>query len=153
MFNKSVFLSSHNKQWGTPQDFFKQQEIKYGPFDMDVCATSENAKCWEFISPERDALTQPWHGVCWMNPPYGRDIGKWILKAWRETCMPGHALRVVALLPSRTDTRWWQDYVQKYATRIEFIRGRLKFEGAVNSAPFPSAIAVFGRLDAPAGGC
>jgi site-specific DNA-methyltransferase (adenine-specific) len=146
MLSKALFAST-NTLWGTPRAFFDPQSARYGPFDLDVCATGINARCRDFISPEQDALRQPWHGVCWMNPPYSRDIGKWILKAWRETEMPGHAKRVVCLLPARTDTRWWHDYVQKYASRIEFVRGRLKFEGAVNSAPFPSAVAVFGNLD------
>ncbi len=145
MLNKACFAGAGG-EWATPWKFFNQQAEKYGPFDLDVCADNHNAKCWDFISPEQDALRQPWRGVCWMNPPYGRDLGKWILKAWRETSLPGHARRVVCLLPARTDARWWHDYVQKYAAKIEFIRGRLKFEGARNSAPFPSAIVVFGKL-------
>lgn len=147
MLNKTLF-SSQNTVWATPQDFFDRQAARYGPFDLDVCAVPANAKCRNFISPEQDALRQPWYGVCWMNPPYGKDLGQWILKAWRETCLPGHARRVVCLLPARTDTRWWHDYVQKYAARIEFIRGRLKFEGALHNAPFPSAIVVFGNPNA-----
>jgi phage N-6-adenine-methyltransferase len=145
MFSRTL-LSSQNGLWGTPQNFFEQQAAQYGPFDLDVCAVASNAKCENFLSPLEDALKQSWHGVCWMNPPYGHDIGKWILKAWKESCLPGHAKRVVCLLPARTDTRWWQDYVQKYASKIEFIRGRIKFEGAQYNAPFPSAIAVFGEL-------
>jgi phage N-6-adenine-methyltransferase len=147
MFNNALF-SSRNTLWATPQAFFDKQAAKYGPFDLDVCATDDNAKCQRFFSPHEDGLIQPWQGVCWMNPPFSRDLGKWILKAWRETEMPGHARRVVALLPARTDTQWWHNYVQKYASRIEFIRGRLKFEGAGNNAPFPSAIVVFGNPDA-----
>ena len=70
MLNKACF-SSQSGEWATPWSFFNQQAEKYGPFDLDVCATDENAKCWVFIAPEHDSLRQPWHGVCWMNPPYG----------------------------------------------------------------------------------
>jgi phage N-6-adenine-methyltransferase len=147
MLINKVCLFSAGGEWATPWNIFNRLSEKYGPFDLDVCATADNAKCRDFISPEQDALRQPWHGVCWMNPPYGRNLGQWILKAWRETCV-GHARRVVCLLPARTDTRWWHNYVQKYASRIEFVRGRLKFEGARHNAPFPSAIVVFGNPDA-----
>ena len=105
-------------------------------------------KCEKFYSPLEDVLAKPWHGVCWMNPPYGRAIGKWILKACRETHIPGHADRVVCLLPARTDTRWWHDYVLKFASEIEFVRGRIKFVGAENNAPFPSVIVVFEKSNA-----
>ena len=146
MRNKACF-SSASIEWATPWNFFNQQSEKYGPFDLDVCATEENSKCWDFISQEQNALSQSWQGICWMNPPYGRDLGQWILKAWREASIPGHARRVVCQLPARTDTRWWHNYVLKYAAKIEFVRGRIKFEGAVHSAPFPSAIVVFGQLN------
>jgi site-specific DNA-methyltransferase (adenine-specific) len=82
-----------------------------------------------------------------MNPPYGRAISGWIEKTWLEVSLQ-NAARVVCLLPARTDTRWWHDYVLKYAARIVFIRGRVKFEGAAHNAPFPSAIVVFDRLSA-----
>jgi hypothetical protein len=70
-----------------------------------------------------------------MNPPYGRDIGKWMKKASESDAT------VVCLVPARTDTKWWHDYAMK--GEITFIRGRLKFGNAVNSAPFPSAVVVF----------
>ena len=82
-----------------------------------------------------------------MNPPYGRTIGQWIRKAWESS---RNGATVVCLLPARTDTLWWHDCVSR-ATEIRFLKGRLRFEGAANSAPFPSAVVVF-RRDAPVGG-
>ena len=79
-----------------------------------------------------------WRGVCWMNPPYGRTIGNWMKKAY-ESSLEGAT--VVCLVPARTDTGWWHNYAMK--GDIEFIKGRLKFGGSKNSAPFPSAVVVF----------
>lgn len=104
---------------------------------MDACATRENSKVGAFYS--ENSLSLPWTGVVWCNPPYGREIGKWVRKEREEA---GKGAVVVMLLPSRTDTRWGHEDVMK-ASEIRFIRGRLKFGDARNSAPFPSAVMVF----------
>tara|TARA_R110000868_G_scaffold240016_1_gene494523 strand:+ start:61 stop:483 length:423 start_codon:yes stop_codon:yes gene_type:complete len=135
----SVHFSSATDLWSTPQDFFDKQDAIYG-FTLDVCATAANAKCARYFTEADDGLAQPWQGVCWMNPPYGRAIGLWMRKA-HESHLTGAT--VVCLVPSRTDTRWWHDYAMK--GQIEFIRGRLKFGNAKNSAPFPSALVVFNK--------
>jgi phage N-6-adenine-methyltransferase len=135
----SVHFSSATDLWATPQDFFDKQNAIYG-FTLDVCATASNAKCARYFTEADDGLAQPWQGVCWMNPPYGRTIGQWMKKAY-ESSLTGAT--VVCLVPSRTDTRWWHDYAMK--GQIEFIRGRLKFGNAKNSAPFPSALVVFNK--------
>ena len=135
----SVHFSSATDLWSTPQDFFDKQDAIYG-FTLDVCATAANAKCARFFTEADNGLAQPWQGVCWMNPPYGRTIGLWMRKA-HESHLTGAT--VVCLVPSRTDTRWWHDYAMK--GQIEFIRGRLKFGNAKNSAPFPSALVVFSK--------
>ena len=106
-----------------------------------MCAVAENAKCTKFFTPEDNALEQDWAPhVCFMNPPYGRSITSWIEKAYNEA-LKGAV--VVCLLPSRTDTRWWHNYVMK--GKIHFIKGRLKFGNAKNSAPFPSVIVIFDK--------
>ena len=133
----SVHFSSKTDLWYTPQDFFKKYDDVY-KFETDVCATDDNAKCAKYYTEEMDGLSQEWRGVCWMNPPYGRTIGKWMKKAY-ESSLSGTT--VVCLVPARTDTNWWHDYAMK--GDIEFIRGRLKFGGSKNSAPFPSAVVVF----------
>jgi phage N-6-adenine-methyltransferase len=135
----SVHFSSATDLWSTPQDFFDKQNAIHG-FTLDVCATADNAKCARYFTEADNGLEQPWHGVCWMNPPYGRAIGLWMRKAY-ESHLTGAT--VVCLVPSRTDTRWWHDYAMK--GQIEFIRGRLKFGDAKNSAPFPSALVVFSK--------
>lgn len=135
--NTTAMFSSKTCEWETPIEFFKELDAKYH-FTLDVCATKENAKCEKFFTREDDGLAQNWSGVCWMNPPYGREIGKWVKKAY-ESALRG--VTVVCLLPARTDTAWWHDYCMK--GEITFIRGRLKFGGCSNPAPFPSAVVVF----------
>ena len=133
----NVHFSSNTDLWYTPQDFFKKYDDVY-KFETDVCATDDNAKCAKYYTEEMDGLSQEWRGVCWMNPPYGRTIVKWMKKAY-ESSLEGAT--VVCLVPARTDTGWWHDYAMK--GDIEFIKGRLKFGGSKNSAPFPSAVVVF----------
>ena len=123
--------------WATPQDFFDKYNDIY-KFETDVCATPENAKCAKYYTKEQNGLEQDWTGKCWMNPPYGRDIKEWMKKAYESSL---NGATVVCLVPARTDTAWWHDYSVK--GNIEFIRGRLKFGGSKNSAPFPSAVVVF----------
>jgi phage N-6-adenine-methyltransferase len=135
--NMQVHYSSARDGWETPQDLFDTLNAEYG-FTTDVCARPGNAKCLHYYTPDEDGLMQDWAGRCWMNPPYGREIGKWVRKAYESDAL------VVCLLPARTDTKWWQDYCTK--GRIHFIRGRLKFGGSKNSAPFPSAIVIFDSL-------
>ena len=134
----SVHFSSKTPEWSTPQDLFDKLDKVWG-FTLDVCATKENAKVAAYNDKQTDGLAQSWKGhVCWMNPPYGRDIVKWMRKAFQESLRGSTG---GGLVPSRTDTAWWHDYSMK--GDITFLRGRLKFGGATNSAPFPSAIIVF----------
>jgi phage N-6-adenine-methyltransferase len=138
MKNTGMF-SSNTDLWETPQSFFDDLDREFH-FDLDVCAIEENAKCYKFYSPEDDGLKQDWIGTCWMNPPYGRQIGKWVEKAYTEHIK--HGSRIVCLLPARTDTKWFHDYILGKA-EIRFIKGRLKFGGSKNSAPFPSMVVVY----------
>lgn len=137
MINEGMFTSNTNL-WATPQNFFDEWNSKFH-FETDVCALPDNAKCNNFFTPEQDGLKQEWKGTCWMNPPYGREIGKWVKKAY-ESSLDGAT--VVCLLPARTDTRWFHDYCTK--GEITFIRGRLKFNGVKWNAPFPNMVVVFG---------
>ena len=142
-------------EWRTPQAFFEALDAEFG-FDVDVAASAEN--CWKetYMGPDhhradrRDALTVPWlDNVCWMNPPYSK-CREFIAKAAQEARA---GAMVVALVPSRTDTRWWHSDVwdiEKHQPRpgveIRFVKGRLKFGGtgkSENSAPFPSVVIVF----------
>ncbi|MBP3406743.1 MAG: adenine methyltransferase [Kiritimatiellae bacterium] len=137
MINSGMF-TSNTDLWATPQDFFDNLNAEF-KFETDVCALPENAKCAHFFTPEQNGLDQEWRGVCWMNPPYGRDIVNWVRKAYESAQKWGTT--VVCLVPARTDTAWWHDYCMKGEYR--FVRGRLKFGGCKNSAPFPSAVVIF----------
>ena len=115
--NRELMFSSQTDLWATPPEFFAELDAEFG-FDLDVCASPENAKCEKYYTPADDGLVQPWRGRCWMNPPYGREIGKWVRKAY-ESHLEG--AMVVCLLPARTDTRWWHDYCRK--GEIRYARG------------------------------
>lgn len=139
--NTDLMFSSATDMWATPQDFFDKLHAHFR-FETDVCAIPSNAKCANFYTPEDDGLRQEWKGVCWMNPPYGRAIGSWVEKAYRDAKKNGAT--VVCLLPARVDTRWWHDYCAK--GEVYFVKGRLKFGDSRDSAPFPSAVVVFRPL-------
>lgn len=135
----AVHYSSQTDEWSTPPDFFAAVAGEF-PFNLDVCALESSAKCARYFTPDDDGLAQDWSGVCWMNPPYGDEIPKWVEKA-HDSALAGAT--VVALVPARVDTGWWWDYCRHH--EIRFIRGRLKFGGSQTSAPFPSALVVFGH--------
>lgn len=127
-------MSSATDEWATPQDFFDGLNKEFG-FELDVCATAENAKCDAYYTKKQNGLAQAWHkaaAVCWMNPPYGRQIGAWMKKAYEES---QKGATVVCLVPARTDTAWWHDYAMRGSVR--FVRGRLKFGGGQKQRPFP----------------
>lgn len=138
--NTELLFSSKTDLWETPQDLFDKLNNEF-QFTLDVCATAENAKCDKFYTEEQDGLKHPWKGTVWCNPPYGRGIGQWVRRALFASVSGS---TVVMLLPARTDTKWFHDYIYKRNNvEIRFIRGRLKFGGSKNSAPFPSMVVVF----------
>ena len=137
--NTDVMFSSKTDLWETPQVLFDQLNNEFH-FNLDVCALPENAKCAAYYTPEMNGLVQPWYGNCWCNPPYGRKIGEWVKRAHNHA---RERTKTVILLPARTDTQWFHDYILNPKREIRFIRGRLKFGGSKNSAPFPSMVVVF----------
>ena len=144
MINEGLF-SSKTDNWSTPQDFYDELNKEFH-FTTDVCADEMNHKCEYYFSKENqmDGLKMAWAGRCWMNPPYGREIGKWVKKASEEV-KRGVPL-VVCLLPARTDTKYFHEYIYK-KHEIRFIKGRLKFGNSNNSAPFPSMVVVMKHSD------
>lgn len=140
-----ILFSSEKMDWCTPQAFFDRLDVEFH-FVLDAAATKENAKCQRFFTPDDDALAQSWDcgGAVFCNPPYGRDIGRWCKKAWEESREMRNP--VVMLIPARTDTRYFHDYIYGKA-EVRFVRGRLKFEdekGAVKAnAPFPSMVVIW----------
>lgn len=136
MLNKSLF-SNNSNEWSTPQYIYDQLNKEFN-FNLDPCATKENAKCERYYTESDNGLTKNWDNFnVFCNPPYGRKIRLWVKKA--SESMGGV---VVLLIPARTDTKYFHDYIYNKA-EIRFIRGRLKFGDSKNSAPFPSMIVVF----------
>lgn len=142
MINKGV-LSSNSNEWETPRALFEELKEEFR-FTLDVAATKENRKTENYYDIKQDGLLQSWDtdGAVWCNPPYGRELHKWVRKAYEES---EHNL-VVMLIPARTDTSYWHDYIFPYA-EVRFLRGRLKFSNK-KDAPFPSAIIIFDRKGA-----
>ena len=147
---QKLMFSSKSNEWETPQEFFDKLNEKY-KFTLDPCATHENHKCEKYYTIEDDGLSKSWaNEIVFINPPYG-NIGDWVKKACDEYKDNGAV--VVMLIPSRTDTKYWHEYIMKFATTIYFVKGRLKFKNKViadytgktdlSPAPFPSVLVVF----------
>ena len=137
-----VLLSSKKMDWATPQDFFNKLNAEF-QFTLDPCADDNNHKCEKYFTEEQDGLKQDWSGErVFCNPPYGRDVPKWVKKCVDETTT-GDCELAVMLLHARTDTRWFHDYIYHKADEVRFVKGRLKFGGQTTSAPFPSMVVVF----------
>jgi len=134
-------FSSKKQDWATPWHLFNVLDAEFN-FVLDAAASEENYKCPVYLT--ENSLDVSWWeisrgGAVWLNPPYGREIGSWIEKAYLEsTC----GCVVVCLIFARTDTRWWHNWAMK-AAEIRLIKGRLKFEGATSSAPAPSCLLIF----------
>lgn len=139
--NTQVLFSSKDEVWATPQDFFDKLNEEFH-FTLDPCALPENAKCAKYFTPEDDGLQQNWGGeIVFCNPPYGRKIYDWVNKAYNESMKEGTT--VVMLLPARTDTKWFHEFIYNIAREIRFVKGRLKFGNATDAAPFPSMVVIF----------
>ncbi len=132
--------SSKTDEWATPQDFFDKLNEEFN-FTLDPCANEENHKCSKYYTEKEDGLIQSWQGeTVFVNPPYGREIGQWVEKSYLESKKENTI--VVMLIPARTDTKWFHNFIYK-KSEIRFIKGRLKFGESKNSAPFPSMVVVF----------
>ena len=137
---RETLFSSNTDNWSTPADLFEKLDAEFH-FDLDPCADEDNHKCEMYFTKEQDGLLQDWSGHrVFCNPPYGRQIIKWVRKAWEES-MKQNTL-VVMLLPARVDTKWFQDYVY-HRSEIRFINGRIRFGGSNNNAPFPNMIVIY----------
>lgn len=142
----SALLTSKNENWETPKSYFDELNQKYN-FTFDLAASDDDHKTPCYYTVSDDSLSKPWHelpGNLFLNPPYGRQLKLWIKKAYEESLLKTDG-SIVVLIPSRTDTSYWHDYIFGKAN-ITFIRGRLKFELdgiSGDAAPFPSALVVF----------
>ena len=144
--NDKAMFSSKKMDWCTPQDLFDKLNLHF-KFVLDAAATQDNAKCDLYFTPETDGLLQSWDvgGPVFVNPPYGREIGRWVEKAYMES---QKGITIVMLIPARTDTRYFHQYIYKKAETY-FIRGRLRFTNekgeCKGSAPFPSMVVIYNR--------
>lgn len=143
----SGLMSSDRSDWETPRDLFDRCDAIWH-FDLDAASSDDNALCERHFTKEDDGLSQSWEGHrVWLNPPYGSEIGAWMEKAAVEGAKPNTV--VVALIPNRTDTRWYQQFVMPHAAEIVPLAGRVRFciDGELQqSAPFPSALVRWGGV-------
>jgi len=140
MTTMEVMTSSKNTMWATPQEWFNYLNLEF-KFTLDPCCIPEVAKCKKYYTPTEDGLSQSWaEERVFMNPPYGKELPKWMKKAYIEA-RDNQAL-VVCFVPARVDTEWWHRYANK-ASEVRFPKGRVKFANAKHSAPFPIAIVIF----------
>lgn len=144
--NLDVHFMSQSNDWETPQyiiDFLENWSYGIGKFTLDPCATPDNTKALKYYTPKDDGLKMTWRGHnVFLNPPYGRDIGNWIEKAFNET--RGKTTKVIALIPARPDTSYWHNFIlDQPSVAVFFIRGRIKFGNSGKPAPFPSCLVRF----------
>jgi len=136
-------LTSDSNEWATPQKFYEELDAEFH-FNLDPCSTHENAKCERHFTLEDNGLARDWGGArVFCNPPYGREIATWVRKCYEESRKPDTL--VVMLIPARTDTAYFHDFIYHKADEIRFIRGRLHFNESKQGAPFPSMVVVYGR--------
>lgn len=134
-------MSSKSNEWATPIDFYNALDSEFH-FDLDPCSTDDNAKCSNHYTKDDDGLSKNWGGRrVFCNPPYGREIGKWVQKCYEESRKSDTL--VVMLIPARTDTAYFHDYIYHKAREVRFIRGRLHFNESPQGAPFPSMVVIF----------
>ena len=137
----AAFLSSKSIEWSTPQEFFNELNEEFH-FNLDPCSTDKNAKCKKHFTIKDDGLSKDWGGQrVFCNPPYGKEISKWVRKCYYESRKPDTL--VVMLIPARTDTSYFHDFIYGKAKEIRFIRGRLHFNDGKGCAPFPSMVVIF----------
>lgn len=133
--------SSDDDGWATPDYVFNKLNEKFGPFDLDPAASNLNTKCEKYYTRSDNGLRQDWSGAAvFLNPTYGREILGWARKCAESRY---NTKIICALLPGRTDSYWFQAHVLLTANELHFVKGRIKFEGAYSSAPFPSVVAIY----------
>ena len=142
--NTDLMFSSKDDSWETPPSLFNILDMEFN-FTLDPCCTKQTAKCKKFFTKEEDGLIQDWSkDIVFVNPPYGREIGKWVEKSYNET---KKGAKIVMLIPSRTDTKWFHDFIYNKA-EIRFLKGRIRFlqnKKELNAAPFPTMLIIFNK--------
>jgi phage N-6-adenine-methyltransferase len=153
--NRSALYSSVTDNWPTPQDFYDRLDAEFG-FELDVCSSRANRKAPSYFALDhedvdrRDGLEADWSdggatGTVWMNPPYGKTIREWMSKAFDTAHTTGRT--VVCLVPVRSSSQWWHDLVLNTGAEVRYVKGRLTFGDATNSAAFASAVVIYRPSD------
>jgi len=132
--------SSATDDWPTPPHVYAALDAELGPFELDPCSSHENHKAPRYYTREDDGLRQEWWGRVWLNPPYGKGIEDWLAKAAEST---EAGATVVALVPAKTDTRWWHEQVMDKASEVRLVKGRIAFGDGNGSSTFGSAVVVY----------
>lgn len=146
----TVVHSSRSHTWETPPAVYADLAAVY-PFTLDPCCTPETAKCPTYFTPTDDGLSQPWTPhTCYVNPPYGREMAKWVAKAADEA---DRGATCVCLIPARTGAAMWHRIIFRRATAVYFVDGWIQFyrDGKPSgiNAPFASAVVVFTPTGGP----
>lgn len=149
--DSAVMFSRESDEWATPRDLFRELDHEF-TFGLDAAASGDNALTPRWL---HDALSVDWSALAWghpvwLNPPYSK-CRQFVAKAAAEA---RRGVTTVMLIPSRTDTRWWHEHVwdreqhkPRPGVEVRFLKGRLKFGGSKNSAPFPSVVVIFRPLE------
>jgi len=143
----SGLMSSNKQDWSTPQEFMDKLPVT---FDLDVCAYDSTTKAPKWFTEADDAFTKQWEGRCWMNPPYGQALPKWLEKAYKES-LCSYCDAIWCLIPARTDTKWFHNIACK--GKIILLKGRVSFEQngkPVGSPAFPSMLVIYDKKVNPA---
>ncbi len=148
--NRGYIDIAKSQEWETPTDLFNILNSIFH-FQTDLACTSRNKRCKNGIYPEEDALSKNWgdKGNCWLNPPYGRDLQKWVEACYRHIHKHHNNNLVVMLIPSSTETKFWQNRIFTSANDVLFLNGRLKFEidgQSLGSSPKGSALVFWGMM-------
>lgn len=139
----NIHFSSQSPEWYTPVHIIDRSLLALGAIDLDPCSNSHetpNVPAALHFTQEEDGLKHEWYGRVYMNPPYGREVSKWVAHLLNEY-RAGRVREAIGLLPARTDTQWFR--LLRSFPRC-FLYGRLKFSGHSNSAPFPSVLVYMG---------
>lgn len=135
------YFKSNSEEYETPPEIFEPLQKEFD-LQLDVCATKENTKCDLFFTKEEDGLTKEWDRSFWMNPPFGRNLKKWVQKAYEES---QKGVIGVLLLPVRSNTIWWHKYIIDTKAEVRFLKGEIKFVGYERGLWLPFAIIIFNK--------
>jgi phage N-6-adenine-methyltransferase len=138
---QGIIGQSKSIEYSTPLEIVEPLIKEYN-LTKDVCASSLNCKLPDYWTKNDNALLKQWTGNCWLNPPFNRELGKWVKKAHSETIKNGGTK--VCLIPVRSNTKWWAE-VSKDA-EIRFINGEVNFNNQVRGLWLPLCILIFGEL-------